>query len=60
MEIAELESRHRTPQEEERLRKLRLDQEFQRRLEEAQDKDSDDSDEERFVSTHCLTLKNYP
>ena len=60
MEIAELESRHRTPQEEERLRKLRLDQEFQRRLEEAQDKDSDDSDEERFVSTYCLTLKNYP
>ncbi|XP_053396807.1 afadin-like isoform X3 [Mercenaria mercenaria] len=53
MEIAELESRpHRTPQEEERLRKLRLDAEFNRRLQEVQNKDEEeDSDDDRFVST---------
>ena len=52
MEIADLESRPQlTPQEEERLRKLRLDQEFQRRLQEVSSKDEDeDSDDERPVS----------
>ncbi|KAL4233546.1 Mllt4p [Mactra antiquata] len=52
MEISDLESRpHRTPQEEERLRKLRLDAEFQRRLQEVQNKDDEeDSDDDRFLS----------
>lgn len=52
MEIAELEVRpHRSPQEEDRLRKLKLDHEFQRRLQEVQNKDDeDDSDDDRFVS----------
>lgn len=53
MEISDLEERHqRTPQEEERLRKLKLDQEFQRRLQEVQGKDDDDDsdDDSRFVS----------
>lgn len=54
MEIGDLESRpHLTPQEEERLRKLRLDQEFQRRLQEVSGKDEDeDSDDDRMVSEH--------
>jgi len=52
-EIASLEERpYRSPQEDERLRKLKLDHEFQRRLQEVQSKDEeDDSDDERFVST---------
>ena len=60
MEIADLESRPQlNPQEEERLRKLRLDQEFQRRLQEVSNKDDDeDSDDDRMVSliTSCLTF----
>ena len=57
MEIAELEARqYRTPQEEERLRKLRLDAEFNRRLQEVQNKDEDDdSDDDRFVSRSYTT-----
>lgn len=52
LEIAELETRqNRSPAEEERLRKLRLDAEFNRRLQEVQNKDDDDdSDDDRFVS----------
>lgn len=52
MEIADLEERpYRTPQEDERLRKLKLDHEFQRRLQEVQNKDDeDDSDDDRYVS----------
>ena len=52
MEINDLESRPQlTQQEEERLRKLRLEQEFQRRLQEVSSKDEDeDSDDDRMVS----------
>ncbi|XP_048258365.1 afadin-like [Haliotis rufescens] len=48
MEIAGLESKqYLNPQEQERLRKLRLEQEFQRRVKESMDKDEDeDSDTE--------------
>lgn len=58
MEIAELESKpHRTQQEEERLRKLKLDAEFNRRLQEVQNKDEEeDSDDDRFVSKISLLL----
>lgn len=45
-EIRELESRsHLTPQQEERLRALRLEQEFQRRAEELRGEEEDDDDE---------------
>ena len=61
MEIADLESRPQlSHQEQERLRKLRLDQEFQRRLQEVEGKgeDDDDSDDDgRAVSTE--RFKNY-
>ena len=52
MEISELETRHhRSPAEEERLRKLLLDREFQRRLQEVSSQDDEDeSDDDRFVS----------
>ncbi|WAR06935.1 AFAD-like protein, partial [Mya arenaria] len=52
MEIADLEARpQRSHLEEERLRKLKLDQEFQRRLEEVQDnEEEEDSDDERIVN----------
>lgn len=45
-EIRELESRpHLTPQQEERLRALRLEQEFQRRAEELRGEEEDDDDD---------------
>ncbi|KAH3729845.1 hypothetical protein DPMN_055823 [Dreissena polymorpha] len=50
MEIDDLTSRpHRTLQEEERLKKLVLEAEFQRRLEEVQDRDDEESDDDRFM-----------
>ncbi|XP_054718595.1 afadin-like isoform X2 [Uloborus diversus] len=46
-EIRELESRHHlTPQQEDRLRALRLEQEFQRRAEELHGEEEDDDDED--------------
>lgn len=46
-EICELESRpHLTPQQEDRLRALRLEQEFQRRAEELHGEEEDDDDED--------------
>ena len=60
MEIADLESRPQlTPQEQERLRKLRLDQEFQRRLQEVSGKDEeeDSDDDGRAVSNIKIRKK---
>ena len=62
MEIADLESRPQLSHpEQERLRKLRLDQEFQRRLQEVSGKDEeeDSDDEGRAVSREKVKMRTY-
>ncbi|KAK3576959.1 hypothetical protein CHS0354_005964 [Potamilus streckersoni] len=52
-EISDLESKpYLTPQEQERLRKLKIEQEFQKRVQEvsAKDDEDEDSDDDRFIS----------
>ncbi|GFY73939.1 afadin [Trichonephila inaurata madagascariensis] len=57
-EIRELESRpHLTPQQEDRLRALRLEQEFQRRAEELHGEEEEDDDEEQEGRLRQLRLE---
>ncbi|XP_056016214.1 afadin-like isoform X4 [Ostrea edulis] len=52
MEINELESRsYLSPQEQDRLKKLRLEQEFQRRVQECASRDDDDEDSDTEISS---------
>lgn len=57
MEINELESRsYLSPQEQDRLKKLRLEQEFQRRVQECASRDDDDEDSDNEISSRTQVV----
>lgn len=57
MEINELESRsYLSPQEQDRLKKLRLEQEFQRRVQECASRDDDDDDSDTEISSRTQVV----
>lgn len=59
-EISDLESRsYLSPQEQDRLRKLRLEQEFQRRVQEVEGREEEEEDSDHDISNNTQTGREY-
>jgi afadin len=57
MEIGDLESRsYLSPQEQDRLKKLRLEQEFQRRVQECANRDDEDEDSDTDITSRTQVV----